>query len=105
PYDSWEAFRAEARRLWKTYRDVARPAKIDRMAVRYVNRLDLPADLRDFKDYLRTVPEVSGDLPQALAGFFLQLNIPQPDLGCTLLLNEAIIEPTRPRTWFRLCLT
>ncbi len=96
PYESWEPFRTEARRLWNAYRSVAKPENVVRIAVRYINRLDIPLPLRDFKDYLRTVPEVSADLPQGLAGYFMQLAIPQDDIKAVVLLNEAVIEPAVP---------
>src|SRR5207253_8822162 len=96
PYENWETFRDEARRLWTAYRRYAHPEKIVRLAVRYVNRLDLPLPLRDLKDFLATVPEVSPRLPQGLAGFFMQLNIPQMDSRNTLLLTETMIEPAGP---------
>jgi uncharacterized protein (TIGR04255 family) len=96
PYDRWEPFRDEARRLWNVYRKVAKPAKVERMAVRYINRLDLPLPVPEMKDYFRTVPEVSPDLPQSLAGFFMQLNIPQPDIRGTLLLNQMVTDPPGP---------
>ena len=51
----------------------------------------------DFKDYLRTVPEVSPDLPQGLSGYFMQLQIPQEDLRAMLILNQAIIPPPTPK--------
>ena len=97
PYASWDPFRDEARRLWNNYRESTHPVKVDRMAVRYVNRLELPLPLVDFKEYLRTVPEVSPDLPQSLAGFFMQLNIPELDIASTLLLNQTIIDSPRRR--------
>src|SRR5262245_9349271 len=42
PYENWERFRNEAQRLWRLYRETVRPTRIERMAVRYINRLDLP---------------------------------------------------------------
>ena len=96
PYEEWDTFRSEARRLWDVYRCVAKPAKVTRLAVRYINRLDLPMPVHDLKEYLRTVPEVSPDLPQDLAGCFMQLRIQQCDLQSCLLLTEAIIEPAKP---------
>lgn len=96
PYEGWECFRDEARRLWAVYRRIARPRKLARVAVRTINRLDLPLPVVEMKDYLRTSPEVSPDLPQGLAGFFMQLNIPQPDVGSTLLLRETIVPPPAP---------
>jgi len=96
PYERWEPFRDEARRLWDVYRSVAKPTKLTRLAVRYINRLDLPLPVADLKDYLRTVPEVSSDLPQNLAGYFMQLRIPQEDVNSLLLVNQAIIDPAKP---------
>lgn len=45
---------------------------------------------------MRTVPEVSPDLPQGLSGYFMQLQIPQEDLNCMLIINEAFTQPTSP---------
>jgi uncharacterized protein (TIGR04255 family) len=96
PYDTWETLRNEAQKLWQVYSSVTQPKTIQRVAVRYINRLDLPIDASgslDFKDYLRTVPEISPHLPQGLSDYFMQLQIPQPDLQASLILNEAIFPP------------
>lgn len=98
PYDCWETFRKEAHRLWEFYRAMAEPVNVTRIAVRYINRLDLPLPMGDFKDYLRTVPEVSPDLPQELNGYLMQLVIPQEDIGAFVLLNEALLPPSDPGT-------
>lgn len=46
---------------------------------------------------MRTVPEVSPDLPQqGLQTFFMQLQIPQQDLDCMLIINEAFTQPATP---------
>ncbi len=96
PYDTWEEFSADARRLWEVYKNVCRPSSVIRAAVRFINRLDLPGPILDFKEYLRTVPEMSPDLPQGLSGFFMQLQNPQEDLKCMLIINEAFTQPTSP---------
>jgi uncharacterized protein (TIGR04255 family) len=96
PYAGWEPFRDEARRLWDRYRRTARPRKVTRVAVRYINRFDLPSPVGELKDYLRTSPEVSPDLPQELAGFFMELHIPQSDIKSTLLLRETAVPPAVP---------
>lgn len=93
PYDCWEKFQTQGRELWNIYRDIARPKQIMRVAVRYINRLDLPLPFDDFKKYLRTVPEISPELPQGLSNFFLQAQIPQFDLEATLVINMTIVTP------------
>lgn len=96
PYETWESFRDEARRLWNIYRSIAGPKNITRIAVRYINKLDLPLPFTDFKDYLRTVPEVSPGMSQGLSGYFMQLQLPQVDLNAMVILNQALIPPPAP---------
>ena len=93
PYDKWSTFRDEARRLWGVYRDIVNPLDVTRLAVRYINRLDINQASIDLKDYLRTSPEVSPALPQVLAGYFMQLQIPQPDHPWKAIINQALIPP------------
>jgi uncharacterized protein (TIGR04255 family) len=96
PYEKWEVFQQQGRELWNKYRDLARPKQIQRAALRYVNRLDLPLPIDDFKQYLRTVPEIAPDLPQGLSNFFLQAQIPQIDLEAMLVINVAMVPPPVP---------
>jgi uncharacterized protein (TIGR04255 family) len=96
PYQTWEQLRSEAKTLWGLYRRIVGALPVVRVGLRYVNQLDLPSTLRDFRDFIRLYPEVSSDLPQQLAGFFLQVQIPQDDLGAMLILNEAMVPPSGP---------
>lgn len=98
-YTTWDEVSAEARRLWDKYRAVAKPANITRIALRYVNRLDLPLPVKDFSDYLRTAPQLSSDLPQGLTAYFMQLQLPMPDIRGACVINQTIIEPpVKPNT-------
>lgn len=92
PYERWEPFRDEARRLWQSYRDRYRPTAVTRLGVRYINRLDLPAPA-DLKRYLRVYPEVPATFSQGPSGLLMQLTIPQKDLPGHLILTEALAEP------------
>lgn len=96
PYETWNSFREEARRLWTAYRSIATPKNITRIGVRYINRFDLPLPITDFKDYFRTVPEISSGMSQGLSGYFMQLQLPQADLNAMLVLNQALIPPPAP---------
>ncbi len=93
PYDSWDSFSAQGRQLWTMYREIAQPKKIARVALRYVNRLDLPIPFDDFKRYLRTAPEIAPDLPQGLSNFFMQVQIPQVDMEALLVINMTMAHP------------
>jgi len=96
PYGSWTELRDEARRLWEIYREELAPLKITRVAVRYINQIDIPLRAIDYKDYFRTTPEVSPALPQDISGFFMQLHFPQVDFGGLLIFNQAAIAPPQP---------
>jgi uncharacterized protein (TIGR04255 family) len=95
-YPHWSAFSSEGRRLWEKYRAVAQPSAITRVALRYVNRIDIPLPVKDFADYLRTVPQISPDLPQGLSAYFMQLVIPLADIQGGSVINQTIIEPAKP---------
>jgi uncharacterized protein (TIGR04255 family) len=96
PYQTWEQLRNEAKTLWESYRQIVGALPVVRVGLRYVNQLDLPMPIRDFRDFIRFYPEVSADLSQDLAGFFLQVQVPQEDLGAMLILNEAMVPPSGP---------
>lgn len=97
PYGNWSLFRDEARRLWEICKPVFMSDRITRVAVRYINRLELPFPIADFKDFLRTVPEVSPVLPQGLLTYFMQLQIPLEDIQSLAVINQQLgPPPTEP---------
>ncbi|MDZ7965370.1 MAG: TIGR04255 family protein [Nostoc sp. DedSLP03] len=95
PYEKWEIFRDEARRLWDLYQVTTNSTTVTRVAVRYINRLDLPLPLNNLKEYLLTAPEISHKLSQGLSDYFMQLEIPQEDIEATLVLIEALIPSSK----------
>lgn len=98
PYESWEELSDDAKYLWQIYKDICHPSSVTRVALRYVNQINIPTkELGDLREYLNTVPEVAPKLPQKLLGsFFMQLQIPQQDLNCNLIINEALAPPITP---------
>ncbi len=96
PYADWPSFQAEAERLWGFYERAFQPVSVTRLAVRYINRLDVPALHFELEDYLCAFPQVPEGIPHSIAGFVVHLKIPQPDIGATLLLNVATAEPPSP---------
>ncbi len=94
PYGAWQELRDEARKLWALYREVLNPGRISRVSVRFINQIDIPQNSIDYKDYFRTTPEVSQDLPQSLMGFFMQLCFPVEQVKGVLVLTQASVPPT-----------
>jgi uncharacterized protein (TIGR04255 family) len=98
PYGTWSELRDESQRLWALYCDVVKPLKVVRVAVRYINQINIPSERADYKDYFRTTPEVSPDLQQDISSFFMQLHFPQIDFGGMLILTQSTTSPTVPGT-------
>jgi len=87
-YDDWATLRRNARGYWDQYVSTVHPMNVSRWALRFINRIELPLPMRDFGDYLRTMPVISPDLPQGLSEFFLRLVVPFP--SATVVVSQTI---------------
>ncbi|HTV48909.1 MAG TPA: TIGR04255 family protein [Phycisphaerae bacterium] len=95
PYENWEALRDEFIKIWNDYQTKMNVKAITKIEVRYINRFEFPLPMGDLKDYLLTVPEIAKGLPQAMAGFLMQVMLAYPDIESWLTLNETILPPHR----------
>lgn len=96
PYPGWAEFIAEAQRLWEVYRQIAHPQGYKRVAVRTINKFDFPSPVVRMETFFRTFPELSGDLPQLMEGFFFQFNLPLPEVEAVASITETMIDPPAP---------
>jgi uncharacterized protein (TIGR04255 family) len=94
PYKGWEQFYNEARELCNLYFQITTPLKITRIALRYLNRIELPLPLKDIKEYFLTVPEIAPKLPQSINYFFMRLVIPNTDIPAVAVINQTLESPT-----------
>jgi uncharacterized protein (TIGR04255 family) len=96
PYENWEKFREEARRLWMIYQKATLPQHITRVAIRFINRFDFPGVAIELSDYLKVLPHV----PESylIKGFSMQAILGQEDINSTLIITQALIPPTKPET-------
>jgi uncharacterized protein (TIGR04255 family) len=95
PYTDWATYSAMARRVWELYKEAICVTAINRVAVRYINRLDIPST-EQFSDYLELKPLIPETYPsRAILGFTLQLQMPQLDLESQMILNLArLVDPS-----------
>ena len=94
PYESWEPFRNEARKLWEKFVSIVKPARLTRAAVRYINQIPLPPLVVRLEDYFTTYPHISEQLPQDLQRFAMQVIMPLERWGATLSLIHASLPIT-----------
>lgn len=93
PYETWEAFRDEARTHWERYRDTFRPEALTRLGLRYINRIELPLPFKDFREFVKTAPDIADGMPQGLSGFFMRLEIPDQERGLMAVVTETMEPP------------
>ncbi len=75
PYTSWKQIRKESSTLWKEYLRIAQPAAATRVALRYINKLDLPPPSQDLSDFLTTPPQLPKGIPATISGFFHRTSV------------------------------
>jgi uncharacterized protein (TIGR04255 family) len=93
PYLNWEDVYAEYARHWNRYMEIVTPNEVTQLAVRYVNRFDLPGNRVELSDYFRTYPEISPDIKYDLSGFLNQMHIPMPDIDGQAIITQARVPP------------
>ena len=93
PYKQWENTRDEAKENWFRYKEFLRPSSVKRLALRYINRIELPLPLSDFREYVRTCPEVAPGIPQAVSNFFFRVVLPDPKTGAWANIISTLAVP------------
>jgi uncharacterized protein (TIGR04255 family) len=71
PYEEWQAFQSEAMRFWTIFVALAEPMEIQRLGIRYINRIPLDnGEQPSF--YLNTVPPAPPGIELPIESFFHQ---------------------------------
>ncbi len=94
PYSDWDTFSAEAKELWQRYVAIAHPESVQRVTLRYLNRIALPLPLRDLRDYCLLFPDLPPTLPQDLSEFFLRVVLPLPNTPCASIITLTFEPPS-----------
>lgn len=94
PYENWKTFCSEANIFWDMYLKKFNPKKITRIALRYINRIEVSLPIKDFKEYILTNPEVAPKLPQSLSHFFMQIIMPKPEIEANAIITQTMDKPT-----------
>ena len=92
-YTNWEVFSSEAKEIWKIYNKNFKPSKINRLGLRYVNRIDIPITPIKIENYLNLYAHIPEILSQVVSGMLIQLQMPQEDLNAMAVIQEAAVEP------------
>lgn len=92
PYSGWINLRPLIEDGYENYRAVAHPDTLQRIVLRYVNRLPFPDDTINLNQWFQFRPEVGDELPQPAGAFFMGVDLPRPD-NAVLRIELSSIAP------------
>jgi uncharacterized protein (TIGR04255 family) len=98
PYQSWNQFSGDALRLWNIYAEVARPLEMQRIGLRFINKIQLPPRELDFEKYIQPHPVPPVGLEPSFLGFFHQDTLGVPDHPYAINIVRTIQPPPNPLT-------
>lgn len=89
PYEDWERFLYEAKKLAEAYFGVLGNQNITRTAVRYINVIEVADERADFDDYLVAGPKVPEGLPNVVQEFLIRNVIPCLEQKASVTIVQA----------------
>lgn len=96
PYDSWEQFYSEGLRLWQLHLKLARPLEIQRLGLRFINRMMLSMEGEQLEDYLQILPQNPRGLYLPIGGFFHHDVLSVPGYPYVINIRRTIQPPDGP---------
>lgn len=90
PYTSWDQISSEAVRLWSIYVDLTNPQSVTRLALRYINRLNLPGPVADLDLYIVEAPRLPGTTPGTITTFNSHLTLEYPERQMKANVRRAL---------------
>jgi uncharacterized protein (TIGR04255 family) len=89
PYTDGESVITEALRLWELHAEVTRPFMVSRVALRYINTLELPAQA-DIHALLTHVPATPDGSPGGVQSFLARVETLDADSGRRVITTQAL---------------
>lgn len=98
PYQSWNHFFGEAMRLWKIYLETARPTEMQRIGLRFINKIPLPPKEVDFEGYIQPYPEPPFNLELPFLSFFHHDTLAVPGYPYAINIIRTIQPAQNPQS-------
>ncbi|MGH8060005.1 MAG: TIGR04255 family protein [Candidatus Entotheonellia bacterium] len=75
PYPSWAGFISLIREALEVYRTTAKPKGLQRIGLRYINRIEMPGKRLDLEYYFDFYPFVGTRLPEDFGNFLVAIHL------------------------------
>ena len=98
PYPKFENWKPTIDRMLKVYGELAQPAGIKQIGIRYINRVVIPSSSFKREDYFKLYPQVPSDLAEGHGKFMLRLEIPPKHKGHQLVITYGTTPADSPET-------
>jgi len=95
PYENWSSLKSEAMELWEPYLEQIKPIKIVRIALRYINRIEIPLSMKHFNEYVLTNPEIAPNLPKKISHFLMRIELQNDEIPATAIITQTMEKPTK----------
>jgi len=90
PYLTWEQLESESQRLWSIYKDLGQPIDIQRLGLRFINRIKLPPGELLFEDYIQPAPSSPRNLDLPFLGFMHRDTLAVPGYSYAISVIRTI---------------
>lgn len=100
PYSSWEDFSIIAKRALATFQEIVQPEALERVSLRYIDRIEIPHPSFELSEYIRIYPKTPEEVIKEIGNFFMRLEIPFHG-GRDILILMLHTPPNRPegKSW------
>jgi uncharacterized protein (TIGR04255 family) len=94
PYLTWEQLYSESQRLWTIYKQVAQPADIQRIGLRFINRIKLPAGELLFEEFMQPAPSAPRGLELPFHSFMYHDTLAVPENPYAINVIRTVQQPS-----------
>lgn len=98
PYPHFEEWELEVVRALGIYKELALPKKVERLGLRYMNRVAIPGERIRMEEYFTIYPNLPSSLGDTHGPFMVGVEIPQPAQDHTLLIRFSTAPAPVPST-------
>jgi uncharacterized protein (TIGR04255 family) len=96
PYESWDQFQQEGLRLWQLHRELAQPTEVERLGLRFINRIAVKQDGLRLEDYLEAPPKPPRGMDLPFAGFLHHDTLSIPGYSYGINFAQTVQPPQGP---------
>ncbi|MFP4381329.1 MAG: TIGR04255 family protein [Candidatus Sumerlaeia bacterium] len=97
PYTCWKKFSQEGLKNWHIYKSVFPIETIDRLGLRYINKIEIPADTNRWDEYMKILPQKPGGLDIGQQSFLYRdiYLVPDTQFQVNVIRTNQISNETR----------